>query len=313
MENKVLIAICFILIGYLFYNQGQIKELMADVSPDIKDAIKQIYNVDVEAIRNLSNVATQLQAGGLTVPGDLRITGNVWLGDKNKNQWIIHTPADDRGLFAINRVFRPDIKDDVNWTNGFQLYTSADGTQNLGGSYNVIPRGTILAFNSNQAPPGWALCDGANGTPDLRGRFIRMQSDSLGGFNEWGGKMVGGNQVSYDKTISGNSRGDVNSWILNHKFGDKAGTDHQTLIPNEIPPHRHYTADANAGRSWGWRDPYLGNGNNGFSAGGGANFGTGNTDQAFLTGDGNAGQSGLAGWGHNNQPPYYVLSYIMKL
>ncbi len=278
MENKVLIAICFILIGYLFYNQGQMKESMADVSPDIKDAIKQIYNADVEAIRNLSNVATQLQAGGLVIPGDLTIKGKL-----NVNSDALFT-----GKTTTNELV----------TNG---------------PFNLIPTGTIVAFNSDKAPPGWALCDGANGTPDLRGRFIRMQSDSLGGFNEWGGKMVGGNQVSYDKTISGNSRNDVNSWILNHKFGDKAGTDHQNLTPNEIPPHRHYTADAYSGRSWGWKDPYIGSGNGDFSGGGGARFGTGNTDQAFLTGDGNAGQSGLAGWGHNNQPPYYVLSYIMKL
>jgi hypothetical protein len=25
-------------------------------------------------------------------------------------------------------------------------------------------------------PDGWAICDGTNGTPDLRGRFIRMTS-----------------------------------------------------------------------------------------------------------------------------------------
>jgi hypothetical protein len=37
----------------------------------IKDAVKQIYLADVEAIRNLSAVATKLQADDLTVPGPL--------------------------------------------------------------------------------------------------------------------------------------------------------------------------------------------------------------------------------------------------
>jgi len=48
-------------------------ETMADVgsSDQIKAAIREIYNADVEAIRNLSEVATKLQAGGLTVPGQL--------------------------------------------------------------------------------------------------------------------------------------------------------------------------------------------------------------------------------------------------
>jgi hypothetical protein len=26
----------------------------------------------------------------------------------------------------------------------------------------------------NNIPVGWVICDGTNGTPDLRGRFIRM-------------------------------------------------------------------------------------------------------------------------------------------
>jgi len=35
-------------------------------------------------------------------------------------------------------------------------------------------RGLIVMWSGplSQLPPGWALCDGANGTPDLRDRFI---------------------------------------------------------------------------------------------------------------------------------------------
>ena len=38
------------------------------------------------------------------------------------------------------------------------------------------PSGVIVMFNglASQIPDGWAICDGTNGTPDLRGRFIRM-------------------------------------------------------------------------------------------------------------------------------------------
>lgn len=37
-----------------------------------------------------------------------------------------------------------------------------------------VPRGAILiwAGQKSDIPPGWALCDGTNGTPDLRGRFV---------------------------------------------------------------------------------------------------------------------------------------------
>lgn len=38
----------------------------------------------------------------------------------------------------------------------------------------TVPKGAILMWSGNpaQLPPGWVLCDGTQGTPDLRGRFI---------------------------------------------------------------------------------------------------------------------------------------------
>jgi hypothetical protein len=39
-----------------------------------------------------------------------------------------------------------------------------------------LPTGTIIAYWAKGGPfppPGWALCDGQGGTPDLRGKFVR--------------------------------------------------------------------------------------------------------------------------------------------
>tara|TARA_B100000035_G_scaffold312915_1_gene325408 strand:+ start:82 stop:3099 length:3018 start_codon:yes stop_codon:yes gene_type:complete len=47
-----------------------------------------------------------------------------------------------------------------------------------------VPSGTIVMYNSGTAPSGWAVCDGSNGTPDLRGRFIL---GSGGGYTGTGG------------------------------------------------------------------------------------------------------------------------------
>lgn len=37
-----------------------------------------------------------------------------------------------------------------------------------------IPSGTIVMWNGTESnvPQGWHLCDGSNGTPDLRGKFV---------------------------------------------------------------------------------------------------------------------------------------------
>ena len=44
-----------------------------------------------------------------------------------------------------------------------------------------MPVGTILSYTGdlNKIPHGWFLCDGTNGTPDLRGKFLQSYSDSL--------------------------------------------------------------------------------------------------------------------------------------
>ncbi|MBK6426680.1 MAG: tail fiber protein [Blastocatellia bacterium] len=42
-----------------------------------------------------------------------------------------------------------------------------------------IPPGSIVAWSKKDAiPDGWAVCNGENGTPDLRGRFLRGTADS---------------------------------------------------------------------------------------------------------------------------------------
>ena len=43
---------------------------------------------------------------------------------------------------------------------------------NISGSLNILPKNSIVMCNSNTAPTGWAICDGTNGTPDLKGRML---------------------------------------------------------------------------------------------------------------------------------------------
>jgi hypothetical protein len=47
------------------------------VTDDIRAAVKEIYNTDMEAVRQLATMATKLTAGGLEIPGNLIVTGTI--------------------------------------------------------------------------------------------------------------------------------------------------------------------------------------------------------------------------------------------
>ncbi len=50
--------------------------------------------------------------------------------------------------------------------------TLVNGNLTCPGSISFLPRGCVIMFSGSSAPGGWAICDGGNGTPDLRGRFV---------------------------------------------------------------------------------------------------------------------------------------------
>ena len=95
------------------------------------------------------------------------------------------------------------VAGELNLTGG-ALAMPADATFTIGGVSAVLPRGVIVMWSGSQAsiPSGWALCNGVNGTPDLRDRFI-----------------VG----------AGSS----------YAVGATGGADNVTLTVNQMPSHSH--------------------------------------------------------------------------
>ena len=73
----------------------------------------------------------------------------------------------------------------------------------------VFPKGVILAWYATGGafPAGWAVCDGMNGTPDLRGRFLMGVSAMAdvgkpGGANSITGWRAGSHRLTVDQLPS---------------------------------------------------------------------------------------------------------------
>ena len=102
--DLIFLIILGIVVGYIFVLYKV--ESMADVgnTDQIKAVVKEIYLADVDAIRNLSEVATKLQAGGLTMPGQLNIISDskhIQLKTKNDDTKNIYLTNTD-GHFRLN-------------------------------------------------------------------------------------------------------------------------------------------------------------------------------------------------------------------
>jgi hypothetical protein len=84
MNIKDILLIIFIIYFIISYNKNKNIEKFALSDTDkneminlIRPAIKEIYNTDMSAVRNLDKMAQDLTTGALKVPGNLTVEGNI--------------------------------------------------------------------------------------------------------------------------------------------------------------------------------------------------------------------------------------------
>ena len=147
----------------------------------------------------------------------------------------------------------------------------------------IFTTGMIMMFTGSTAPSGWAFCDGNNGTPDLRNRFIvgagsTYSVGATGGHNEI--TLTTHQMPQHNHSFSG-------SQSHSHSFRGVGGNDHNDSERNAVVMRNDnntmYTASSPSG-----------------------------VQSATVTISGTTHQQG-GGAAHENRPPYYALSYIMKL
>ena len=169
----------------------------------------------------------------------------------------------------------------------FVLKTSADVTiQTYDNLYGIIgtapapatpvPSGAILLWSGSigSIPAGWYLCNGSNGTPDLRDRFV----------------VGAGSTYAVDGT-----GGSADAIVVSHT--------HTATSAVTDPGHTHTY------NTYGQLNTGTGSGSDVFATPvTSANTGSNTTGVTVATTVATAGTSGT----NANLPPYYALCYIMK-
>jgi microcystin-dependent protein len=174
----------------------------------------------------------------------------------------------------------------------------------------LVPIGGIIMWSGSIAaiPTNWALCDGTNGTPDLRNKFIVAAGSDTGNYawNATTGAVTG-----------------------NYAPGNTGGEAAHQLIVAELASHTHTVTGTSAGNGGFFKAFFisiarigrfspptvLNDAINGLTEGGDFSDVTTVGDPTTATSSVGRGQLNNSGGNkyHENRPPYYALAFIMRV
>ena len=190
--NIILIGIIFVLIFHQYWCTSN-KEPMTNVSNEISAAISRIYKADVEAIRNLADLSKKLQDGGLTLPGNLTVQGQIKSGSEISNNSFSLSGLNNK-IDSINSQLSSNINNAINNINSnvnnqisnvnSQLsnkydktggtisgdvnitghLTGTNFTMNTGGGNRIVTQGGSAQFIANGVYFGDGACHGRRGS-----------------------------------------------------------------------------------------------------------------------------------------------------
>jgi len=259
------------------FGNDNIEHLSNTDEDRVRALIKEEYNHDIEAIRNLGAISKSLLTG--------KNYHNTSPTDLQNNTLTIPANVNTLGNFVVE------------------------------GTFNLLPAGTIIIWVEQKIPNGWKMCNG-DGTytnvdgvtkkiPDLRGRFI-LGAGNCGNANtdlrDGGGsaRYPGGHRYELNKTGGEYKHTLILNQIPSHMHDVKLriGCDGNTNGNCNGPRGNHKNTLSNIGVDTNWRSSahnWL------------------YTENRPLMGTGITQENRGGNQAHNNMPPYYTVFYIIKV
>lgn len=187
----------------------------------------------------------------------------------------------------------------------------------------LIPSGIITLWSGSvgTVPAGWVLCDGTNGTPDLRNRFV-VGAGSTYAVGATGGAdsvvLTEAQLPSHNHTaeLAGGHNHTTGTDGLHSHSGtaNSAGNHQHNIKTNGVSSGSHGTRvsryNTTGDSATGAKTEYAGTHTHSLSInsnGAHSHSVSYVSDHTHAVGNTGGGES------HENRPPYYALAYIMKL
>jgi hypothetical protein len=275
-------------------------------------------------VRGFDNTTAQAWTNGVTrvelrntaasMQQMIQRTGDVMEGDLNMDGNEVQNVTITGDSTIVEATVQGGVITNSNGdlTNAITIPDDGTSAPNVGGSpiltvsnfdpQSVFTAGMIMPFwgSLSDIPDGWALCDGNNGRPDLRNKFI-----------------VG---VGTDYALGDTGGIDLHAGLATELGGDAvAATEEHVLTLDEMPAHQH---GCGLGQQNDVTTAFL-HGSQAGSAPESINQDSNNTTVEALTeiiggGLGHAHDVAISPHTHNiatldNRPPYVALYWIIKV